>query len=220
MNLVDRLFNGNSGGGGITPSGTIEITENGEGIDVSSYAYADVNVSGGGGGSSEIDVIYQVIPETTFIGERSEYMPDLIYFNIPSNGNGGSPYAVPNSWASIDVVFDGISYSLPWWHDDDHYVEGWGEFEYDTTNYIMVPIFTNYPVALYSDFTGGNVSDTNQHTIKFEIVDHGIPITVYKGQGTNGSYFSNDNGYLITATHIPDGESVPFAIQNMSITLG
>lgn len=30
------------------PTGTIEITENGEGIDVSSYAYADVNVSGGG----------------------------------------------------------------------------------------------------------------------------------------------------------------------------
>lgn len=29
------------------PSGTIEITENGEGIDVSEYAYADVNVSGG-----------------------------------------------------------------------------------------------------------------------------------------------------------------------------
>ena len=34
--------------GGSTPTGTIEITENGEGIDVSSYAYADVNVSGGG----------------------------------------------------------------------------------------------------------------------------------------------------------------------------
>ncbi len=34
-------------GGGPTPSGTIEITENGEGIDVASYAYADVSVSGG-----------------------------------------------------------------------------------------------------------------------------------------------------------------------------
>lgn len=37
-------------GGGVAPSGTIEITENGEGIDVAQYAYADVNVSGGGGG--------------------------------------------------------------------------------------------------------------------------------------------------------------------------
>jgi hypothetical protein len=36
-------------GGGVAPSGTIEITENGEGIDVAQYAYADVSVSGGGG---------------------------------------------------------------------------------------------------------------------------------------------------------------------------
>ena len=34
---------------GDAPTGTIYITENGEGIDVSSYATADVNVSGGGG---------------------------------------------------------------------------------------------------------------------------------------------------------------------------
>lgn len=35
-------------GGGSTPTGTINITENGEGIDVAQYAYADVSVSGGG----------------------------------------------------------------------------------------------------------------------------------------------------------------------------
>ena len=39
---IDRIPNGE-----VVPSGTITITENGEGIDVSSYAYADVNVSGG-----------------------------------------------------------------------------------------------------------------------------------------------------------------------------
>lgn len=33
--------------GGASPTGTIEITENGEGINVAQYAYADVNVSGG-----------------------------------------------------------------------------------------------------------------------------------------------------------------------------
>lgn len=32
---------------GITPTGTIEITQNGTGIDVAQYAYADVSVSGG-----------------------------------------------------------------------------------------------------------------------------------------------------------------------------
>ena len=40
---IDRVPNGE-----VVPTGTIEITENGEGIDVSEYAYADVNVSGGG----------------------------------------------------------------------------------------------------------------------------------------------------------------------------
>lgn len=46
-------------GGGVTPSGTIEITENGEGIDVAQYAYADVNVSGGGGDFTTATVTLQ-----------------------------------------------------------------------------------------------------------------------------------------------------------------
>lgn len=33
-----------------SPTGTISITQNGTGIDVAQYAFADVNVSGGGGG--------------------------------------------------------------------------------------------------------------------------------------------------------------------------
>ena len=41
-----RLLGQHIGGG--SASGTIEITENGEGIDVAQYAYADVNVSQGG----------------------------------------------------------------------------------------------------------------------------------------------------------------------------
>lgn len=50
MNIYDMLIAKQiNGGGGITPTGTIEITENGTGIDVAQYAYADVNVSGGGG---------------------------------------------------------------------------------------------------------------------------------------------------------------------------
>jgi len=44
--IADALENG---GGGITPTGKITITENGTDIDVSQYALADVNVSGGGG---------------------------------------------------------------------------------------------------------------------------------------------------------------------------
>ena len=39
--------------GMVKPEGTITITENGEGIDVSQYATADVSVSGGGGSSTQ-----------------------------------------------------------------------------------------------------------------------------------------------------------------------
>lgn len=45
MALIFDLGFGCSGGGGITPSGTISITENGT-YDVTSYASADVNVAG------------------------------------------------------------------------------------------------------------------------------------------------------------------------------
>lgn len=40
--------------GTVTPTGSISITENGEGIDVARYATADVSVSGGGGTAHSI----------------------------------------------------------------------------------------------------------------------------------------------------------------------
>ena len=41
------VINKGEGGGGSTPTGTIEITSNGTGIDIAQYRYADVSVSGG-----------------------------------------------------------------------------------------------------------------------------------------------------------------------------
>lgn len=60
--------------GGSTPTGTINITENGTGIDVAQYRYADVNVSGGGGENS-INLL-----DITIINNNSE--EDSAQFNF------------------------------------------------------------------------------------------------------------------------------------------
>lgn len=51
------VINKGEGGGGTTPTGTINITENtepGSPLDIAQYRYADVNVSGGGGGGDSL----------------------------------------------------------------------------------------------------------------------------------------------------------------------
>ncbi len=55
MDLFSYLLGKKAGGGGVTPTGTINITENGT-VDVTNYATANVSVSGGGGSTEEKDV--------------------------------------------------------------------------------------------------------------------------------------------------------------------
>lgn len=123
MNLVDRLFNGNNGGGGIVPSGTIYITENGEGIDVSSYATADVNVSGGGGRDYKIfkvtinaDPVVESSQYYVDIEEKDDEYPNTNYAGVFVRGNGFfnySPFAGGDGESSIvvDLICFGDSVS-------------------------------------------------------------------------------------------------------------
>ena len=78
--------------GGGSASGTIEITENGEGIDVAQYAYADVNVSGGGAQSGYVYIL--------------EYADGAVSLEKP----WGKVYVGENevqSTTTLDVAMDG-----------------------------------------------------------------------------------------------------------------
>lgn len=56
--------------GMVKPTGTIAITENGEGIDVAQYATADVSVSGGGGSVGALVDVPRVKSEQVDIGDN------------------------------------------------------------------------------------------------------------------------------------------------------
>lgn len=87
--IADALENG---GGGITPSGNIEITENGENINVAQYATATVNVSGGGGlagpfcileieNTSTVTVTYGISTTEIEDSDFMSYHQDIGYFD-------------------------------------------------------------------------------------------------------------------------------------------
>lgn len=70
-------------GGGITPTGTKQITTNGTGIDVASYAYVDVAVPGGASGLEYEEGTYTAVsdgnPTIDFVGTHAS-APALVIF--------------------------------------------------------------------------------------------------------------------------------------------
>ena len=71
-----------------TPTGKIEITENGENIDVSSYATADVNVSGGGGIPDQDIQFNDIIPSSSSASTSQT-------INVESGKNIGNIFVRP-----------------------------------------------------------------------------------------------------------------------------
>lgn len=97
MDLYDILLAKKlGGGGGVTPAGTLSITENGT-FDVTAYAEADVNVSGGGASNVVAGSF------TTPVGDSAV---DTV--SIPYEGNG---YPIV-----VAIVADGYQSSNAWYN--------------------------------------------------------------------------------------------------------
>lgn len=79
---------------GITPTGTIEITENGTGIDVAQYASADVSVSGGGG-----DTLNDLI----LTGAQTSYSNSTVT-SIPQYAFNYASYIQDVSFANVETI--------------------------------------------------------------------------------------------------------------------
>ena len=114
--------------GGTTPTGTITITENGEGIDVADYAYADVNVSGGGGG--DLSTAQVTIIGTVSGGNLCSAIAVIPDYNIegtmPFLSNLPSPISV--------VLYKGKAYYQP---DSVQSVSGNIEYDSDLQMYVI-----------------------------------------------------------------------------------
>lgn len=107
-----------SGGGGVTPTGTIQIAQNGT-YNVTNYASAEVNVSGGGGGATWRQIVDFATSEnlheiTADIpnGEQNHNVYKVQYTGSFSTGEYPRPmlnnrvysYANSNGIRSIDMV--------------------------------------------------------------------------------------------------------------------
>ena len=140
---------------------------------------------GGGGGGGQTTII---AAEQTFTAEEYEfgYGADLTLTNpLPQSG-------------SIDVVYDGVSYTIPY----NNEYRCFGELVLVDDN--PMPDFTNYPCVITPAPEPGIcsivVNDSNPHTIKITCTITEITIT------ENGTY--DVDGLESAIVNVPTGDTV------------
>ena len=132
-------------------SGNIEITENGENINVAPYATATVNVAGGGGEQTET---FTLIPENDYTSELSNN--DNLIFGI-CMGMFAAVYTsqIIVNINNTDVVFTPIS------EGSNSYRSANNEFELSTSfggGYLLVPTAGTYHVKSNITLTGPTIT--------------------------------------------------------------
>lgn len=140
---------------------------------------------GGGGGGGQTTII---AAEQTFTAEEDHgmYMADLSLTN---------PLPIVES---IDVIYDGVSYTIP--YDNDY--ECYGELVLVDDN--PMPDFTNYPCIITAtpepNICSITVNDSNSHTIEITCTITEITIT------ENGTY--DIDGLETAIVNVPRGLTV------------
>lgn len=158
--------------GGITPTGNIEITENGENINVAPYATATVNVAGGGGATWT--TVAEEQTGTTVYNSGAE----LYFLQLSNVTDFGSPV--------IKVTLDDTTYYCYW----DNQAGAWHD-----AYYTVVVAATVYMGTAYWGIA--KVSDTSAttHTGKIErIADYSL---AYCTTTQKGYFINNDTGKTI-----------------------